>query len=49
MGRKIRRLKEQGGRNVEAYTYLKEELVTLNRELRSISRLLSKIPRELKR
>lgn len=43
------RMLEQCGRNAGAYTYLKEELVTLNRDLRSITRLLSTVPPELRR
>lgn len=43
------RLKQQCGKNVEAYTYLNEELVTLNRDLRSIARLLSTMPPELRK
>jgi hypothetical protein len=43
------RMMEQCGRNAEAADFLKEELVTLNRDLRSITRLLSTVPPELRK
>jgi two-component system chemotaxis response regulator CheB len=43
------RLKQQSGGNVEATSFLDEELVTLNRDLRSITRLLGAVPLELGR
>jgi len=38
------RLKQQSGANVEASNFLDEELMSLNRDLRSIRRLLSRVP-----
>jgi hypothetical protein len=42
------RMVEQCGRNAEAADFLREELVTLNQDLRSITRLLSTVPPELR-
>jgi two-component system chemotaxis response regulator CheB len=42
------RMTEQCGRNTEAADFLREELVTLNRDLRSITGLLSTVPPELR-
>jgi hypothetical protein len=43
------RMIEQCGRNAEAADFLREELVTLNRDLRSITGLLSTVPPELRK